>query len=44
MKRLLELGYIEMTVLEKPQSSKQKYRLTTKGKAFLDKEARRDRG
>jgi predicted HTH transcriptional regulator len=39
IRRLLELDYIEMTNPEKPQSSKQKYRLTAKGKDFLAKEA-----
>jgi hypothetical protein len=39
IKRLLEFDYIEMLIPEKPSSSKQKYRLTAKGKDFLAKEA-----
>lgn len=33
----IEKGLIEMTIPEKPQSSKQKYRLTEKGKLFKSK-------
>lgn len=34
---LLEMGFLEMTVPAKPRSKKQKYRLTEKGRKFLDK-------
>jgi ATP-dependent DNA helicase RecG len=34
----LEDGLIEMTIPEKPSSSKQKYRLTEKGRVYLEGE------
>jgi len=34
LKPALEAGFIEMTIPEKPRSSKQKYRLTIKGKTI----------
>ncbi len=36
LKPALEEGFIEMTIPEKPRSSKQKYRLTIKGKSILE--------
>lgn len=33
---LLDAGFMEMTIPEKPRSSKQKYRLTEKGCRLLD--------
>ncbi|MBZ5495727.1 MAG: hypothetical protein LAP85_04945 [Acidobacteriia bacterium] len=32
----LDLGLVEMTVPDKPRSSKQKYRLTGKGRGLLE--------
>ncbi|MBI5902365.1 MAG: putative DNA binding domain-containing protein [Deltaproteobacteria bacterium] len=33
---LIEMGILERTIPDKPRSSKQRYRLTEKGRAFLD--------
>ena len=33
---LIEVGLLEMTLPDKPRSSKQKYRLTAKGRAVLE--------
>ncbi len=35
LKPLLEAGWLEMTIPDKPTSSKQKYRLTTRGRDLL---------
>ena len=35
LKPLMQAGWLEMTIPEKPRSSKQKYRLTSKGKQFV---------
>ncbi|MFZ2634099.1 MAG: hypothetical protein WA081_06515 [Desulfosalsimonadaceae bacterium] len=35
LKPLIEDGLIEMTIPDKPRSSRQKYRLTEKGRQFL---------
>ncbi|MDO8690145.1 MAG: ATP-dependent DNA helicase, partial [Dehalococcoidia bacterium] len=36
----LGVGLIEMTIPEKPRSSKQSYRITTLGEALLSKQTR----
>ena len=36
LKPLLAAGWLEMTIPEKPRSSKQRYRLTQKGRSVLD--------
>ena len=35
LKPLLEAGWLEMTIPDKPTSSKQRYRLSVEGKALL---------
>jgi len=32
---LIKIGFIEMTIPDKPRSSKQKYRLTEKGRKIM---------
>jgi ATP-dependent DNA helicase RecG len=36
LKPLLASGWLEMTIPEKPRSSKQRYRLTQKGRSVLE--------
>jgi len=40
LKPLLGAGWLEMTIPDKPQSSKQKYRLTEKGRRLLKDQAK----
>ena len=35
LRPLIEEGFLELTIPDKPQSSRQKYRLTEKGRSFL---------
>ncbi|MBF0103283.1 MAG: ATP-dependent DNA helicase [Desulfobacterales bacterium] len=35
LKPLLDAGFIEMTIPDKPRSSKQKYRITDQGRDFI---------
>ena len=41
LKPLLDAGLVEMTVPGKPTSSKQRYRLTERGRTWLDERERR---
>jgi hypothetical protein len=36
LEKLSVIGFIEMTIPDKPRSSKKKYRLTNAGKQFLE--------
>jgi len=36
LKPLLDAGWLEMTLSDKPRSSKQRYRLTQKGRSVLE--------
>ena len=42
LKPALSQGFVEMTIPDKPRSRLQKYRLTEKGKAWLDKYIAKD--
>jgi ATP-dependent DNA helicase RecG len=37
---LIKAGFLEMTIPDKPSSSKQKYRLTEKGRNLLEKQTK----
>lgn len=37
LRPMLAAGLVEMTIPDKPRSSKQKYRLTNKGRGLLEK-------
>jgi ATP-dependent DNA helicase RecG len=39
LKPLLDAGFIEMTIPDKPTSSKQKYRLTEKGRQIVKQDS-----
>jgi ATP-dependent DNA helicase RecG len=38
----LDAGLVEMTIPDKPRSSKQRYRLTSKGRALLDQQLKEE--
>ena len=42
LKPLMEAGWLEMTIPDKPRSSKQKYRVTAKGQELLIEETGRE--